>query len=100
MTDSSIRTREDIARLDGRKLESIADSWIQVIYLFTITVIHYYLYCYTTNNNNNNNQAESSNNDFGNMNKNSTWDQFEVNKVKFGVKSTFDENVKDIYYYI
>ena len=65
-TDSSIRTKDDIAKLHGRQLQSIGDGWL----------------------------SSEVSTDFDKQSKaNIHWDQFEVNKTKFGIKSTFDENV-------
>lgn len=63
-TDSSIKKNGDMSHLEGRKLQS-ADAWLTAE---TMTAL-------------------------GNTSPDKQWDQFAVNKQKFGVKSSYDENI-------
>ena len=65
-TDSSIKS-QDLSFLQGRNLEAVNDSWLV--------------------------PETSTDLISGPSGVGSGWDQFEVNRAKFGVKSTYDENL-------
>jgi len=65
-TDSSIKAHGDMSSLHGRRLEAVDNSWLTPETSTELTPSN----------------ASAS-----------AWDQFEVNRTKFGVTSTFDENL-------